>query len=54
VPPFCRNDFDKQIVLREDAEMGRRYGLSYVEPFHDIGPKPSMLEEYSKQHAVPV
>ena len=42
----------KHIVLREDAELGRRHGLSYAEPFHYIGPKPSMLDDYIKQHAV--
>lgn len=42
----------KHIVLREDAEIGRRYGLSYAEPFHYIGPKPSMLDDYIKQNAV--
>jgi hypothetical protein len=41
-------------VLREDAETGRSHGLAYAEPFHYIGPKPSMLEEYIRQNAVPL
>jgi LmbE family N-acetylglucosaminyl deacetylase len=44
----------RDIVLREDAETGRSHGLAYAEPFHYIGPKPSMLEEYIRQNAVPL
>ncbi|MGH9845550.1 MAG: hypothetical protein ACREEM_43115 [Blastocatellia bacterium] len=44
----------RHIVLREDAELGRRYGMQYAEPFHYIGPKPSMLDDYIKQNAVPL
>jgi LmbE family N-acetylglucosaminyl deacetylase len=50
----ANRQYIKHIVLREDAELGRRYGLSYAEPFHYIGPKPSMLDDYIKQHAVPL
>ncbi len=42
----------RQFVLREDAELGQRYGLRYAEPFHYIGPKESMLEEYIDKNAV--
>ena len=42
----------KQIVLKEDADLGRRYGLGFAEPFHYIGPKPSMLDDYIKNNAV--
>jgi LmbE family N-acetylglucosaminyl deacetylase len=42
----------KQIVLREDAELGRRYGLDFAEPFHYISPKQSRLEEYIQKNAV--
>ena len=42
----------KQIVLKEDADLGRRYGLGFAEPFHYIGPKQSMLDEYIKDNAV--
>jgi len=50
----ANRQYIKHIVLREDAELGRRYGLQYAEPFHYIGPKPSMLDDYIKQHAVPL
>ncbi len=41
----------KHIVLREDAELGRRYGVEFAEPFHYIGPKESMLDDYIARHA---
>jgi LmbE family N-acetylglucosaminyl deacetylase len=50
----ANREYIKHIVLREDAELGRRYGLSYAEPFHYIGPRPSMLDDYIRQHAVPL
>jgi LmbE family N-acetylglucosaminyl deacetylase len=50
----ANRQYVKHIVLNDDAELGRRYGLSYAEPFHYIGPKPSMLDDYIKQHAVPL
>ncbi len=50
----ANRQYIKHIVLREDAELGRRYGLAYAEPFHYIGPKPSMLDDYIKQNAVPL
>jgi len=50
----ANREYIRHIVLREDAELGRRYGLSYAEPFHYIGPKPSMLDDYIKQNAVPL
>jgi LmbE family N-acetylglucosaminyl deacetylase len=50
----ANREYIKHIVLHEDAEWGRRHGLQYAEPFHYIGPKPSMLDDYIKQHAVPL
>lgn len=50
----ANRQYIKQIVLREDAELGRRYGLPYAEPYHYIGPKPSTLDDYIKRHAVPL
>src|SRR5207244_644224 len=50
----ANRQYTKHIVLHEDAELGRRYGLAYAEPFHYIGPKPSMLDDYIKQNAVPL
>ena len=41
----------KHIVLHEDAELGKKHGLAFAEPFHYIGPKESMLERYVAEHA---
>jgi len=48
----ANRQYIKQIVLREDAEWGRKYGVQYAEAFHHIGPKASMLEDYIKRNAV--
>jgi LmbE family N-acetylglucosaminyl deacetylase len=50
----ANRQYIKNFVLQEDAELGRRYGLAQAEPFHYIGPKPSMLDEYIKRYAVPL
>src|SRR5262245_19199542 len=50
----ANRQYTKHIVLREDAELGRRHGLGYAESFHYLSPKPSMLDEYIKQNAVPL
>ncbi|MEY3283018.1 MAG: PIG-L deacetylase family protein [Acidobacteriota bacterium] len=50
----ANREYIRQIVLREDAELGRRHGMAYAEPFHYIGPKPSMLDDYIRQNAVPL
>ena len=48
----------KQFVLKDDADVGRRHGLAYAEPFHYIGPNEPTLDsyvsEYVKQNAVPL
>lgn len=44
----------KEIVLREDAELGKKYGVAYAEPFHYIGPGRPVLNEYIKRNAVPL
>lgn len=50
----ANRQYIKHIVLREDADLGRKYGLQYAEAFHYIGPKESMLEAYIKENAVPL
>ena len=59
--PILGNDDDtanrqyiKHIVLREDAELGKKYGVDYAEPFHYIGPPQSMLNEYIQKNRVPL
>ena len=44
----------KQVVLKEEADLGRQYGVAYAEPFHYIGPRTPTIEEYIKQNAVPL
>jgi hypothetical protein len=41
-------------VLANDAAIGKKYGLEWAEQFHYIGPEKSPVEEYVKQHAVPL
>lgn len=50
----ANRQYIKQLVLKEDAELGQKYGLRYAEPFHYIGPGRSMLDDYIKQNAVPL
>jgi len=59
--PLLGNDDDtanrkyiKEIVLRDDTELGKRYGLQYAEPFHYIGPDKNFFQDYVKQNAVPL
>ena len=54
-------NYIKQFVLWQDAELGRRHGLSYAEPFHYVGPGESPagatgfnLQEYIQRNAVPL
>lgn len=50
----ANRQYTKQIVLRDDAELGKRHGLQYAEPFHYIGPEKNHFEDYVKQNAVPL
>lgn len=50
----ANREYIRHIVLHEDAELGRNHGVAYAEPFHYIGPKPSMLDEYIRKNAVPL
>ena len=43
----------KQIVLKHDAELGKKHGLAYAGGFHYIGPEQS-LDEFIKSNAVPL
>jgi hypothetical protein len=58
----ANREYIKQILLWQDGQLGRKYGLRYAEPFHYIGPDESVsggprginLEEYIKRNAVPL
>jgi len=49
----ANREFVKQLVLRNDRELGRKYGLEYAEQFHYIGPEEDALGKYVREHAVP-
>ncbi|MDQ2899420.1 MAG: hypothetical protein M3Y07_06415 [Acidobacteriota bacterium] len=44
----------KQVVLKNDRQLGARYGLQYAEAYHYIGPstEPAELEELIRKNAV--
>ena len=44
--------YTRQFVLDRDAEVGKRFGLSYAEPYHYIGPAAAKVEEYVRRNAV--
>jgi len=50
----ANREYIKEFILRPNREAGRQYGLEYAEQFHYIGPEPSPVEEYIKQHARPL
>ena len=45
-------EYTRQFVLDRDAETGKRFGLTYGEPYHYIGPPPPKVEDYVRQNAV--
>ncbi|MBI1789801.1 MAG: PIG-L family deacetylase [Acidobacteria bacterium] len=50
----ANRQYIKHLVLRRDAEWGRKHGLEFAEAFHYIGPEPDAVEEYVRQNAVPL
>ena len=50
----ANRQYIKQFVLKDNAELGRKYGLEFAEAYHYIGPPTDSaeLEEYIRQHAV--
>jgi len=51
-------NYIKEFILARNRELGKKYGVEYAEAFHYIGPgtgsRTSRVEEYIKQHAVPL
>ncbi|HMI50508.1 MAG TPA: PIG-L family deacetylase [Candidatus Saccharimonadales bacterium] len=49
-------DYDSlyQRGVPSDKGLGQKYGLEWAEAFHYIGPRPSQLERYTSDHAVPL
>ncbi|HXB67912.1 MAG TPA: PIG-L family deacetylase [Candidatus Acidoferrales bacterium] len=59
--PFLGNDdrtanreYIRHFILKNDAALGRRYGLAFAEQFHYIGPPESSIDEEIKGSAVPL
>ena len=50
----ANRQYIKEFVLRDNADLGRKYGLAYAEQYHYIGPESSPVDDYVKQHAVPL
>ena len=46
------NNYIKHILLERDAEVGKKYGCAFAEPFHHIGPPPDRIEDYIRKNAV--
>ena len=60
LPLLCDNDetanrtYIKQFVLANDAALGKKHGLEWAEQFHYVGSEKPPVEEYVKQHVVPL
>jgi LmbE family N-acetylglucosaminyl deacetylase len=47
-------NYIREFLLARDRELGRQYGVEYAEAFHYVGPPHSRVDDYVKQHAVPL
>ncbi len=47
-------NYIREFLLERDRQLGRQYGVEYAEAFHYIGPPHSRVEDYVKEHAVPL
>lgn len=50
----ANRSYIKHLVLVQDREVGKRYGVEYAEKFHYIGPGHSSIERYVQENAVPL
>jgi hypothetical protein len=50
----ANREYTRQFVMDRDAETGKKFGLSYGEPYHYIGPPPAKVEEYVRRNAVKI
>ncbi|HTX35659.1 MAG TPA: PIG-L family deacetylase [Bryobacteraceae bacterium] len=48
----ANREYTRQFVLDRDAEIGKRFGLSYAEAYHYIGPDPAKVDDYVSKNAV--
>jgi LmbE family N-acetylglucosaminyl deacetylase len=49
----ANRNYIREFVLQRDRETGQRYGLTYAEQFHYIGPEQNRVEEYIRKNAIP-
>ena len=47
-------NYIKEFVLAKDRENGAKYGVDWAECYHYIGPRPSRVEAYIRDNAVPL
>jgi len=47
-------NYIREFLLAGDRELGREYGVQYAEAFHYIGSPRAPVEQYIKEHAVPI
>lgn len=50
----ANREYIRQFLLKENADLGKKYGLEYAEQFHYISPPSDGVEEYVRQHGVPL
>ena len=48
----ANREYTRQFVLDRDAEIGKKFGLTYGEPYHYIGPPSAKVEDYIRANAV--
>jgi LmbE family N-acetylglucosaminyl deacetylase len=48
----ANREYTRQFVLDRDTEIGKKFGLTYAEPYHYIGPAPSKIDDYVRKNAV--
>jgi LmbE family N-acetylglucosaminyl deacetylase len=47
----ANREYTRQFVLERDAETGKKFNLSYAEPYHYIAPPPQKVEDYIRKNA---
>ena len=48
----ANREYTRQFVLERDAETGKKFGVTYAEPYHYIGRAPARVEEFVRRNAV--
>ena len=48
----ANREYVRQFVLDRDAEIAKKFGLKYAEPYHYIGPPADKVAEFVRSNAV--